>query len=135
MTELPIDHPERLLRFRGNGRLWENQIERRNKVIDRIRFDSSGDWIWTGQSKKARGNRYPQMSLGVGRGLNYLANARHVVYYLANGWVDPKVQQYRTRDGNPMNVHPHNLVPVPPLVSSRGTNSLWGLKQLREYFG
>jgi hypothetical protein len=31
MTQLPIDHPKRLLRFRGNGRLWENQVERREK--------------------------------------------------------------------------------------------------------
>jgi len=37
--------------------------------------------------------------------MRYLSNARHVVFYLANGWVDSKVHQYRTRDGDPMNAH------------------------------
>ena len=135
MNELPLDHPERLLKFRGNGRLWEEQVERRSKVIDRIEFDENGDWNWTGQAKTARGQKYPQLSLGVGKGMRYLANARHVVFYLANGWVDSKAQQYRSRDGNPMNVHPENLIPVPPIGKTRENSSLWGLKELREYFG
>lgn len=132
--ELPLDHPERLLRFRGHGRLWEDQIERRSKVIERIRYEK-GRWVWQGQAKSAKGQKYPQLSLGVGKGMRYLANARHVVFYLANGWVDPKAQQYRARDGDPMNVHPQNLVPVPPITRARNGSSLWGLKQLRQYFG
>ena len=135
MSQLPIDHPERLLSFRGNGRLWEKQIDQRDKVISRIRYEDEGRWIWTGQSKTARGQRYPQLSLGVGGGMRYLANARHVVFYLANGWIDSKAQQYRSRDGDAMNVHPLNLIPVPPIAKSRTSSSLWSLKQLREYFG
>jgi len=133
-TELPIDHPERLLRFRGNGRLWENQIEQRQKVIDRIQYED-GRWLWTGQAKSAKGQKYPQLSLGVGKGMRYLANARHIVFYLANGWVDSKAQQYKVRDGDPMNVHPQNLVPVPPIVRTRADSSLWGVKELQEFFG
>ena len=133
-SELPIDHPERLLKFRGKGRLWENQIDRRAKVIERIECED-GRWMWQGQAKTARGQKYPQLSLGVGKGIRYLANARHVVFYLANGWVDPKAQQYRSRDGDAMNVHPLNLVPVPPIRKARENSSLWGLKELRAYFG
>ncbi|MBC8453124.1 MAG: hypothetical protein H8D69_01485 [Chloroflexi bacterium] len=134
MSEFPHDHPERLLKFRGSGRLWEKQIEQRQKVIDRIR-DVEGRGIWTGQAKSAKGQKYPQLSLGVGKGMRYLANARHIVFYLANGWVDSKAQQYRVRDGDPMNVHPQNLVPVPPIGRTRASSSLWGVKELRQYFG
>ena len=132
--ELPLDHPEYLLRFRGNGRLWESQIEQRQKVIDRISYED-GRWVWTGQAKSAKGQKYPQLSLGVGKGMRYLANARHVVFYLANGWVDSKAQQYRARDGDPMNVHPQNLVPVPPIRRTRAESSMWGVTELREFFG
>lgn len=135
MTQFPQDHPERLLRFRGNGRLWEKQVEQRQKVIDRIRYDEDGKWIWQGQAKTAKGQKYPQLSLGVGKGMRYLANARHVVFYLANGWVDTKAQQYRSRDGDPMNVHPLNLVPVPPIAITRSSSPLWNLKELRDFFG
>ena len=135
MSQLPIDHPERLLKFRGNGRLWEDQITRRARVIERIQYEDDGRWIWQGQAKTARGQKYPQLSLGVGKGMRYLANARHVVFYLANGWVDSKTQQYRSRDGDPMNVHPLNLVPVPPITRTRASSSMWNLKQLRNYFG
>ena len=135
MTQLPIDHPKRLLRFRGNGRLWENQVERREKVISRIRHEEDGRWVWLGQAKTARGKKYPQLSLGIGKGMHYLANARHIVFYLANGWVDPRAQQYRSRDGDPMNVHPQNLVPVPPINKTRASSLLWTLKQLREFYG
>jgi hypothetical protein len=135
MTQFPQDHPERLLRFRGNGRLWEKQVEQRQKVIDRIRYDEDGKWIWQGQAKTAKGQKYPQLSLGVGKGMRYLANARHVVFYLANGWVDTKAQQYRSRDGDPMIVHPLNLVPAPPIAITRSSSSLWNLKELRDFFG
>lgn len=135
MTQLPIDHPKRLLRFRGNGRLWENQVERREKVISRIRHEEDGRWVWLGQVKTARGKKYPQLSLGIGKGMRYLANARHIVFYLANGWVDPRAQQYRSRDGDPMNVHLQNLVPVPPINKTRASSLLWTLKQLREFYG
>ena len=134
LENLPVDHPERLLRFRGNGRLWEKQIEQRQKVIDRISYED-GRWVWTGQAKSAKGQKYPQLSLGVGKGMQYLANARHIVFYLANGWVDPKAQQYRARDGDPMNVHPANLVPVPPIGRARAESSMWSVRQLRDYFG
>lgn len=134
MTVLPVDHPERLLRFRGSGRLWESQIELRQKVIDRIDYQD-GRWIWTGQAKSAKGQKYPQLSIGLGAGVRYLANARHVVFYLAHGWVDSKAQQYRVRDGDPLNVHPENLVPVPPITTSRKSSSLWGVKELRKHFG
>jgi len=135
MTQLPIDHPKRLLRFRGNGRLWENQVERREKVISRIRHEKDGRWVWLGQAKTARGKKYPQLSLGIGKGMRYLANARHIVFHLANGWVDPRAQQYRSRDGDPMNVPPQNLVPVPPINKTRASSLLWTLKQLREFYG
>ncbi len=135
MPQLPNDHPERLLKFRGNGRLWEDQVIRRARVIERIRYEDDGRWVWQGQAKTARGRKYPQLSLGVGKGMRYLANARHVVFYLANGWVDSKAQQYRSRDGDPMNVHPQNLVPVPPIAKARSNSSLWSLKELREFFG
>ena len=104
-------------------------------MIDRIRYDEDGKWIWQGQAKTAKGQKYPQLSLGVGKGMRYLANARHVVFYLANGWVDTKAQQYRSRDGDPMNVHPLNLVPVPPIAITRSSSSLWNLKELRDFFG
>jgi hypothetical protein len=134
VTELPLDHPARLLKFRGNGRLWEHQIARRQKVIDRILYED-GRWMWVGQAKSSKGQKYPQLSLGVGKGMRYLANARHIVFYLANGWVDSKAQQYRVRDDDPMNVHPLNLIPTPPIARTRSNSSLWGVRELREFFG
>ncbi|MDA0597013.1 MAG: hypothetical protein O2921_08075 [Chloroflexi bacterium] len=103
-------------------------------MIDRISYEN-GRWIWTGQAKSAKGQKYPQLSLGVGKGMRYLANARHVVFYLANGWVDAKAQQYRARDSDPMNVHPQNIVPVPPIKWTRAESSLWGVTDLREFLG
>ena len=134
-TDLPEDHPGRLMKHRGTTRLSEIQVERRRKVIDRIEYRSGGNWLWTGRSKKARGQRYPQLTLTVDPGLTYLANARHVVFYLVHGWVHDRVQRYRVVDGEPMNVHPYNLIPTPPVSRTRGSRSLWKLKQLRNYFG
>lgn len=131
---LPHDHPLRLLKFRGNARLWEDQIQRRQKVIDRISYEV-GKWVWTGQAKSARGSKYPQFSVSLGNGMQYLANARHIVFYLANGWVDPETQMYKVRDGDPLNVHPQNIVPSSPKKTARRTNNLWGLEELRKFFG
>ena len=131
---LPQDHPSRLLKFRGNARLWEEQIVRRQKVIDRIKY-VDGKWMWTGQAKSARGGKYPQFSISMGHGMQYLANARHVVFYLANGWVDPETQMYLAKDGDPLNVHPQNIVPSPPKVTAREKNNLWSVDRLRTYFG
>ncbi len=68
-------------------------------------------------------------------GATQLLNARHVIFYLATGWVHVDVQQYRSKDGDPGNVHPDNLVPLPPMRSARGRNNLWDTDRLRSYFG
>lgn len=129
------DLPASRLRHRGGVPLSKEQMERRRKVHDRIDYVAPGVWIWTGQAKTARGSKYPQIALSLGGGAMHLANARHVIFYLATGWMHSRVQQYRARDGNPLNVHPDNLVPVPPLETTRKTNNFWGLRRLREYFG
>ena len=95
----------------------------------------AGNWLWTGQAKSARGRRYPQVLHTLGSGMTQLLNARHVVFYLATGWVPEGVQQYRSRDGYPMNVHPDNLVPLLPLVTIRSNNNFWDTDRLRKYYG
>lgn len=129
------DEPEYRLRHRGSIPLSELEISRRQKVIDRVEFVGASTWLWKGQAKTARGRRYPQVLHTLGGGMTQLLNARHVVFYLATGWVHEGVQQYRSRDGDPMNVHPDNLVPVPPLTTSRANNNFWDTDRLREYYG
>lgn len=129
------EEPEYRLRHRGPSRLTELELSRRRKLIDRIEVADAHIWIWNGQSKTARGRRYPQILHTLGGGLTQLLNARHVVYYLATGWVHEGVQQYRSRDDNPMNVHPDNLVPVPPLVTTRTNNNFWDTDRLKSYYG
>jgi hypothetical protein len=129
------DHPASRLRHRGSVPLTGEQLERRRKAHDRIEYAGPGVWRWTGQAKTARGSKYPQIALSLGGGVTHLANARHIVFYLATGWVHPRVQQYRAKDGDPMNVHPDNLLPVPPLATARSANNFWSLRKLREYFG
>lgn len=127
--------PELRLRHRNLNQLTNGQKRRRNKVLERIEVVGEGKWLWTGQAKSARGNKYPQIVHTLGRGVTQLVNARHVVFYLATGWVHKEVQQYRARDGNPLNVHPDNLVPVPPLQTPRGNNNFWDTERLRQYYG
>ncbi len=134
-TTVQGDEPERRLRHRGANQLTELELARRHKVIKRIEFVDAETWIWKGQAKTARGRRYPQILHTMGGGLTQLLNARHVVFYLATGWVHEDAQQYRSRDGNPMNVHPDNLVPVPPLTTPRVNNNFWGTERLRDYYG
>lgn len=134
-TRMQGGEPEYRLRHRGSSILTELEVNRRKKVIDRIEVASTGVWTWTGQAKTARGRRYPQVLLTLGGGVTQLLNARHVIYYLATGWVHEGVQQYRSRDGDPMNVHPDNLVPVPALVSSRSNNNFWDTERLKDYYG
>ncbi len=133
--EISLTPIERRLRHRGSGNLTELQISRRRKVIDRLEVVDERTWRWTGQAKTARGRRYPQIALTLGGGATQLLNARHVVFYLATGWVHEAVQQYRSRDGDPMNVHPDNLAPTPPISSARANNNLWDTDRLRDYFG
>ncbi len=135
MNKSVEDRPELRLRQRDQNRLTDQQLTRRQRVIDRIEVSGPGQWHWTGQAKTARGQRYPQILLTLSGGLSQLLNARHVVFYLATGWVPEDVQQYRTRDGDPLNIHPDNLVPVPPLERPRANNNFWDTTRLREYFG
>ncbi|MDA1297831.1 MAG: hypothetical protein O3B04_07525 [Chloroflexi bacterium] len=134
-TVLPTDRPELRLRHRGSRKLTELQVARRQKVLDRIEVTGQGRWRWTGQAKTARGQRYPQVLHSLPGGATQLLNARHVIFYLATGWVAADVQQYRTRDGDSLNIHPDNLVPTPPLNSRRKTNRFWDTRQLRAYYG
>lgn len=129
------DRPEQRLRHRGQNSLGELELARRQKVFDRIEVAGVGIWIWTGQAKTARGRRYPQVLHTLGGGATQLLNARHVVFYLATGWVHEGVQQYRSRDGDSMNVHPDNLVPVPALATPRANNHFWDTERLRAYYG
>ena len=134
-TELTSDRPELRLRYRGSTALTEEQTAHRQKVLDRIEVSGPGTWRWTGQAKTARGNRYPQVMHSLPGGATQLLNARHVIFYLATGWVSQEVQQYRTRDGDPLNVHPDNIVPTPALSRSRSRNNFWDTERLREYYG
>ena len=127
--------PELRLRYRGQTALTEEQVARRQKVLDRIVPVSEGVWHWTGQAKTARGRRYPQFMLTLPGGMTLLQNARHIVFYLAIGWVSENVQQYRAKDGDPLNVHPDNLVPLPPLAAKRASNNLLSTEKLQELFG
>ncbi len=129
------DSPERRLRHRGSEKLTEEQLSRRQKVFDRIEVVGPDRWAWVGQAKSARGKRYPQFLLTLGGGTTQLVNARHVLFYLATGWVHEGVQQYRSRDRDPMNVHPDNIVPVPPLETARRNNNFWDSERLKSYFG
>ena len=54
---------------------------------------------------------------------------------MANGWVPDEVQQYRAHDGNPLNIHPDNLMPLPVIERKRKASRLPGTQQLRTYFG
>lgn len=127
--------PELRLRHRGTNSLSDVQVERRSKVIARISAQGDGVWKWTGQAKIAKGQKYPQIVHTLGNGLSQLVNARHVVFYLATGWVHEGVQQYRTRDGDPLNVHPDNLVPTPALERARSNNYFWDTERLKDYYG
>ncbi len=129
------DNPRLRLRHRDGRNLSELQLSRRKKVLDRIEESSQGVWRWTGQSKIARGQRYPQIVHTLGNGMTQLLNARHVIFYLATGWVPEGVQQYRTRDGDAQNVHPDNLVPTMPMVSVRKNNNFWDTEKLKDYYG
>lgn len=135
----PVVAIERLpalrLRFRDQGNLSDVQRERRQKVLDRIRVELPGVWRWTGQAKTARGMRYPQFMLHLPGGRRQLINARHLVFYLANGWVHGEVQQYRARDRDPLNVNPDNLKPVPVLERKRRVSRIMSTAELREHFG
>ena len=110
-------------------------MRRRQKVFDRISVVADGVWRWTGQAKTARGKRYPQFMLQLEGGSAQLLNARHVIFYLATGWVHEGVQQYRSKDGDTENVHPENLLPMPPLQAARKRNNLWDTVRMREHFG
>jgi hypothetical protein len=134
-ANLPADHPVRRLAYRGPRNLSDAQLTHRQKILDRIEYVARGQWRWTGQSKTARGGRYPQVAHSLGGGLTQLLNARHVVFYMATGWVHDDVQQYRCRDGDPLNVHPDNIVPLPPVRSARSRNNFWDRDRLREYYG
>jgi hypothetical protein len=129
------DLPALRLRFRESSKLSEAQHQRRQKVLDRIKVEDAGVWRWTGQTKIARGLRYPQFMMYLPDRQRYLLNARHLVFYMATGWVSDDVQQYRTNDGDPLNIHPENLVPVPVLKRKRSADRFMTTEQLRDYFG
>ena len=141
LTETRIENrldsrgPLARLRHRGSNLLTELQNDRRQKVLARISVEHPGLWRWTGQAKSARGRRYPQIVHTPNVGEKQVVSARHAIFYLANGWVHDAVQQYRVRDGDPMNVHPDNLVPVPPLLVKRRNNHFWDTDRLRNYYG
>ena len=135
VDDISASHPLRRLRHRGSKKLTEAQVARRQKVYDRIEYARPGVWLWTGQAKTARGAKYPQIVHSLGGGVTQLVNARHVIFYLATGWVPGDVQQYRAKDGDPLNVHPANLVPMPPVRRARPTNNFWDTERLREYYG
>jgi hypothetical protein len=115
--------------------LTAEQVARRQKVHDRIAYERPGVWRWTGQAKTARGAKYPQLVHSLGGGVTQLVNARHVIFYLATGWAPDDVQQYRAKDGDPLNVHPANLIPMPPVTRPRATNNFWDTARLRKYYG
>ena len=54
---------------------------------------------------------------------------------VSSEWVPRNVQRYRAMDGNPLNVHPNNLAPMPPVVRARQVNRFWDTARLRKYYG
>ncbi len=134
-TKAPDGHPARLLHPRSGRTMTADQLKHRQSVLDRIDRVDEDTWIWTGQAKSAKGQKYPQIAHSLGDGATQLVNARHVVYYLSSEWVPRNVQRYRAMDGNPLNVHPNNLAPMPPVVRARQVNRFWDTTRLRKYYG